>query len=312
MLLLAWYLSVLDRLVATILRLAIVIEHHATAVRGALPRLRGSLRRLLRRGTQPPVRRSKRAVAWNRTPPAIDARVLKLKAVHPQLGAGSLARLVERLSGTRLERETVRRILLREPAPAKPRKLARRIDVSGPHQLWGIDLTLVWLFGLFPVWLLGVVDYYGSRVVCLERLRAPATAEVQRVLARVFTEVGARVRFITDNGMVFRAFSFELMLSKRDVEHVFTRPRRPQTNGRIERLFRTFKETVFTWIWLFSSLDQIDRFCVDFTNFYNRDRPHSRFEGKTPDEVFFNCPRQLYSRGPVQYFDGLFLWHRFG
>jgi len=131
------------------------------------------------------------------------------------------------------------------------------------------------------------------------------------VLAGVFTEVGAAARLLTDNGIVFRAFSFELMLSQHDVEHVRTRPRRPQTNGCIERLFRTFKETVFTWIWLFSSVDQIDRFCADFMTFYNHDRPHSRFDGRTPDEVFFGLPRQLRSRGSVRYFDGLFLWHKF-
>jgi len=159
---------------------------------------------------------------------------------------------------------------------------------------------------------LGAVDFHGDRVVFRERLRAPTTVEVQRVPARVFAQVGTSARLITDNGSVFRAFAFELMLSKHDVEHVFTRPRRPQTNGRIARLFRTFKMTVSIWIWPFSNLDQIDRFCADFITFYNRDRPHSRFEGKTPDEVFFHRPRQLYSRGPAQYFDVLFLWHRFG
>lgn len=37
--------------------------------------------------------------------------------------------------------------------------------------LWGADLTLVWVLGFLPIWVLGVVDYHGSRLVALERMR---------------------------------------------------------------------------------------------------------------------------------------------
>jgi len=38
------------------------------------------------------------------------------------------------------------------------------------------------------------------------------------------------------------------------IDHTRIRPAHPWTNGRIERLFRTFKEAVFAHIWLFGSL----------------------------------------------------------
>jgi transposase InsO family protein len=161
-------------------------------------------------------------------------------------------------------------------------------------------------------WLLGIVDDHGSRLVALERLRWPTSAEVQRVFAHAVREHGAPDRILTDNGMVFRALSFELLLAQLDIEHTFTFPAHPWTNGRIERLFRTFKEAIDRGRWMIASVAQLDRFCEDFLVFYNRDRPHSAWGGRTPDEVYFGRPKQLAPLGRVSYFDGALNWYRFG
>jgi transposase InsO family protein len=98
-------------------------------------------------------------------------------------------RLAERVLGFRAARETFRQILVRrrdlvvELEQAKRRR-PRRIRVTGPGQLWGVDLTLVWLLGFWPVWVLGAVDYHGSRVVAFERLAWPTAHAVTQVLRR--------------------------------------------------------------------------------------------------------------------------------
>ena len=51
---------------------------------------------------------------------------------------------------------------------------------------------------------------------------------------------------------------------------------------------------------------------MDFTTWHNRDRPHSSYEGQTPDEVHFGRPRQAQPLGRVTYFDGRLRWYRFG
>ena len=117
---------------------------------------------------------------------------------------------------------------------------------------------------------------------------------------------------LTDRGSVFRSALTEAFLAQRGVTHTLTKPAHPWTNGRIERLFRTFKGAVFAHIWLFASAAQIDRFCRDFTVFYNRDRPHSRWDGRTPREVHFGRTKQLVPLGRVEYFDGRMKWYRFG
>lgn len=65
-------------------------------------------------------------------------------------------------------------------------------------------------------------------------------------------------------------------------------------------------------MWLIASTRQLDRFAADFLKRHNRDRPHSSWDGRTPDEVFFGCPKRLRSLGLVDYFDGRLAWYRFG
>ena len=304
------------------LRFALLVDRAREGIKGRLRKLRGSLpallrRWLLRRGR--PVdgfRRRRGAVPHNRTPAAIEAQLLGLQVDQPQLGAGQLARLAERVLGVRLARETIRRILLRRHDLAavlkqERRRKPQRIVVTRSLQLWGLDHTLVLVLGFFPVWLLGVVDYHGSRLVALERCR-PTAAAISATLARVFAKHGTPDRLLSDNGPAFRSLDFALFLAAHDVDHTFTRPNHPWTNGRIERVFRTFKETVFRYLWLFASVREIDRYCADFLRFYNRDRPHSSYDGRTPDEVFFGLKRKGRSQGRVAYFDGQLAWYRFG
>jgi hypothetical protein len=68
---------------------------------------------------------------------------------------------------------------------------------------------------------------------------------------------------------------------------------------------------VFGLVWLISSPAQLDRFCLDFLQWHNRDRPHMSNDGRTPDEVWNGRPAAR-SRGTVAYFDGRLPWFRFG
>jgi transposase InsO family protein len=101
-------------------------------------------------------------------------------------------------------------------------------------------------------------------------------------------------------------------LGAEGVRHTRIRPGHAWTNGRIERVFRTFKSTVFGVIWLFVSLREVDAYCRDFVQYYNRDRPHSSWGWRTPDEVYFGRVPVKRPLGEVTYFGGRLRWFRFG
>ena len=213
-------------------------------------------------------------------------------------------------------RETVRRILIRRrdlvvAVDQQRRRKPRRIQVTGPRQLWGLDLTIVWLLGFIPVWVLGAVDYHGSRVVVFERLRWPSSGEIARVLDRAFAEEGKPLRVLSDRGPAFTSAKLRQFLAENGVKATVTRPAHPWTNGRIERVFKTFKQTVFGLVWLTASFEQINRFAADFKIWHNTFRPHSAWAGRTPDEVWFGRPKRIGWAGRLTFYDGRLNWYRF-
>jgi transposase InsO family protein len=309
-----------DTLIWLCLRTAVAIEEHRRRVARHARRLIGSLRSLLRRwlrrrGFAPKARPFGRP-AWNRTPPDVEESLVRLHVEHPQLGTGQLMRLAARVLAFRAARETIRKILARRhdlvaALENAQRQRPRRIEVHRPLRLWGADLTLVWLLGFFPVCIFGAVDYHGSHLVSLTRVGRPTSAAVVAALGCAFERHGRPARLLTDRGGAFTAEVTEAFLREHGVEHTLTRPAHPWTNGRIERLFRTFKSTVFAHVWLFASLAQIDRFCADFVVFHNKGRPHSSWGCRTPDEVHFGRAASP-PLGRVEYFNGRMKWYRFG
>jgi transposase InsO family protein len=256
-------------------------------------------------------------VPHNRTPAQVEEQVVRLHVELPHLGTGQLKHLLERVLGFRAARETFRRILMRRKdlvvaMQQERRRAPRRIRVRRARALWAADLTLVWVLGFWPVWVLGVVDYFGSRLIAFERVAWPTAVEVVRVLSRAIQGHGAPERVLTDNGSVFTSEAFEVTCERLGIHHTRIRPAHPWTNGRIERVFRTFKETASRCTWLFASRRQIDHYCADFRLWYNRDRPHSANRGRTPDEVFFGRRMQRRPLGRAAYFGGHLRWWRFG
>jgi len=318
-------------LIRALLRIALAVDEHRCRVPRRWRRWRGSLRRVyrawLRRHEPAALSGFQRRRAWNRTTSAVEDEVVRLHVEQPLLGAGQLRFLAERtpsgglmqpVLGFSAARETFRRILIRRrdlvvALQQERRKRPRRIRVSGPRQLWGADLTIVWVLGIVPAWILGIVDYHGSRLVAFERLAWPTSAEIARVLAGAIRDAGGPPeRLLTDRAPVFTADAVRSLLAEHDVRHVRILPAHPWTGGRIERVFRTFKQTVFGLVWLVASHRQLDRFAQSFLTWHNRDRPHAAYGGRTPDEVHFHRPMQTSALGRVSYFDGRLHWYRFG
>jgi transposase InsO family protein len=240
---------------------------------------------------------------------------VQLHVRHPQLGSGQLRHLAARLLGFHASRDTFRRIVMRRRdlvVAAQGSGRSRRIRVRRRGELWGAEVTQVLVLGFFPIAVLGVVDYFGSRLVAFEPIGWETSTSVVRALDAAFQRHGAPARLLTDRGRVMCSGPVEALLVRRGVRHTLTLPQHPWTNGRIERVFRLFKETVFGLVWLVASPAQLATFCSDFTQWHNRDRPHGGWNGLTPDEVYFGRPRCLRFLGSTAYFGGRLSWYRFG
>ena len=77
---------------------------------------------------------------------------------------------------------------------------------------------------------------------------------------------------------------FERMLIELGVKHRYTQPYRPQTNGKVERFWRTLKEDLICET-DFDSLEELKDELLQYMCYYNHERPHQGIEGKKPADM---------------------------
>ncbi len=103
---------------------------------------------------------------------------------------------------------------------------------------------------------------------------------------------------LTDNGPEFgtrdskkkRQHPFERMLEEMGVKHRYTKPYRPQTNGKVERFWRTLNDDLIEET-TFESEEEFEKELEQYIYYYNTERPHQALGGKTPLEFLQSCPR---------------------
>jgi transposase InsO family protein len=97
-----------------------------------------------------------------------------------------------------------------------------------------------------------------------------------------FSSLGVRVkRVLTDNGSAFRSKAFAKACHRLRLKHSFTRPYRPQTNGKAERFIQSaLREWAYGIPYNHSSerADMLDR----WIHHYNWHRPHQGIAGLAP------------------------------
>ena len=128
------------------------------------------------------------------------------------------------------------------------------------------------------------MDCHSSRLVAL-RAVTPTGAAIADALGELFRKEGAPAVIVTDNGGQFLSSEFRRALRQARVQHRRIRPGHPWTNGRVERVFRTFKELQRFYAPILISWRHLESLCRDTMRFYNDCRPHSSFGGRTPAEV---------------------------
>lgn len=81
-------------------------------------------------------------------------------------------------------------------------------------------------------------------------------------------------RLITDNGSAYRSQLFARTCQALGIKHTFTKPYRPQTNGKAERFIQTcLREWAYGRVWA-NSAERTD-WLPAFLAYYNARRPHS-------------------------------------
>lgn len=183
--------------------------------------------------------------------------------------------------------------LYRRPNTSKPAPehrvfpyLLRKVTVDRPDHVWAMDITYIPMAKGF-VYLAAVVDWYTRRVLSW---RLSVTMSVDFCLEAVeeaLERSGKPEIFNTDQGSQFTSAEFISLLLANRIEISMDGRGSWRDNVFVERLWRTIKyEEVY--LRAYDTVDEARSSIGRYLEFYNRKRPHSSLDGRTPDQAYFH------------------------
>lgn len=112
--------------------------------------------------------------------------------------------------------------------------------------------------------------------------RKLSAVEFLKAAVAHYEALGVKIkRLLTDNGGAYRSKLFASTCKALGIKHTFTRPYRPQTNGKAERFIQTcLREWAYGRIWANSA--ERTAWLPSFLSYYNARRPHSALGYKPP------------------------------
>jgi putative transposase len=187
---------------------------------------------------------------------------------------------------------------LRQAGAIKPRDNKPSLKGKGfqqplrAHEHWHVDVTYINIAGTF-FYLCSLLDGYSRFIVHWEIRESMTEADVETIIQRARERFpDARPRIISDNGPQFIAKDFKEFIRICGMSHVRTSPFYPQSNGKMERWYKTLKgECIRVKTPL--SLADARRIVEDFVAHYNEVRLHSAIGYVSPADKLAGRDRQI-------------------
>ncbi len=163
-----------------------------------------------------------------------------------------------------------------------------------PHEHWHIDISYINICGTF-FFLSSILDGYSRLIIHWEIRQTMTEAEVEIIIQRAREQyAGKRPRIISDNGPQFIARDFKEFIRICGMTHVRRSPYYPQSNGKMERWFKTLKgECIRVKTPL--SLEDALRLVAEFVAHYNAVRLHSAIGYVTPADKLAGRAEQIWA-----------------
>src|SRR5579864_8098626 len=237
---------------------------------------------------------------------AIMRRLDELHLDYPFAGSRMLRAMLSREGvsvGRRHVATLMRRMgiaaIYRRPNTSKPAPghkiypyLLRGMKIERANQAWAMDITYIPMAHGF-VYLAAVVDLFSRRVLAHRVSITVESAFCVEALEEALAEHGRPEIFNTDQGSQFTSLDFTGVLLAHGVAISMDGKGAWRDNVFVERLWRSVKyEEVY--LKAYDNVPQARVSIARYLDFFNRRRPHSSLDGRTPDEAYFDpSPRAL-------------------
>ena len=234
--------------------------------------------------------------------PALNLKLMRLIdkqfLATPYYGSRQMARWLKR-QGYGVGRHRVRRLMrlmglraiYQEPRTSQPHPqhtiypyLLRNLAVTRANQVWCTDITYIPIKRGF-LYLVAIMDWHSRKVLSWRLSNTMDAPFCVEALEEALTLYGVPEIFNTDQGSQFTSWAFTSALKAHEITISMDGKGRWMDNVFIERLWRSLKyECVY--LHALENGSQARTHIGAWLSHYNHTRPHSTFDGQTPDEVY--------------------------
>ncbi len=209
--------------------------------------------------------------------PKFEAKVLtlwasRIRGVHKMwLGLRS--------EGFDVSERQIQKIYRKHKLKMNPRKRPSQIkfvkyEWPKPNMLWHIDWTICPFTGMQ---LIAFIDDHSRFIVHAEYFTNATVENTVLAFSAAIRRYGIPENVLTDNGVQFHVHGdFENFCEQNGIKHILGRVHHPQTNGKIERWFGTYK---------LEFKDGEDTLTT-YVKYYNEERLHQGIGYKVPLERY--------------------------
>lgn len=224
----------------------------------------------------------------------IDEQFLKT----PYFGSRQMTRWLQR-QGQPVSRNRVRRLMrmmglspiyqapktsVASPAHKVYPYLLRELTIDQPNQVWCADITYIPMARGF-LYLVAIMDWHSRKVLSWRLSNTLDASFCVEALEQAFATHGVPRIFNTDQGSQFTSLAFTDAVKRSGAAVSMDGKGRWMDNVFIERLWRSLK---YECVYLHrpETGSQTRAVIGEWIDFYNTERPHSTFDGRTPHEVY--------------------------
>ncbi len=250
-----------------------------------------------------------------RTSRLLEEQILRVRVQHPTWGGRKIQSHLLRQGIKDLPApSTISDILKRNGYISEEESLKRqalcRFEREQPNELWQMDFKgkfqLATKESCYP---LTILDDHSRFSLCIKACPNEQYLTVKERLIETFEQYGLPKQFNVDNGnpwgnsQLFRHTQLTVWLMRMGVRVTHSRPRHPQTNGKLERFHRTLKKDVLSQQ-VITNFAQAQKLFDEWRVIYNYERPHQAIDMLVPSERY-KPSKQPYTNilNPVEYSD---------
>lgn len=222
----------------------------------------------------------------------------RLHMEHPFMGSRMLRDQLNRAGvvvgrkhvGTLMKRMGIE-ALYRKPNTSKKHPgnkiypyLLRGLVINRANQVWAMDTTYIPMAKGF-VYLTAVVDWASRKVLAAKVAITLESCHAVDVLQKAFYLHGRPEIVNTDQGSQFTAQEFVETVKDQGCKLSMDGRGAWRDNVFVERLWKSVKyERVY--LYAYDSVTEARNSIMQYLDWYNRSRPHSRLAKRTPDEAY--------------------------